>query len=178
MSKLSCVTLLALTCTTTAAAEADELSDAIVALHRALAGHWSGELVEVDPATDTARTVDDAFTFAVTSEDGLNSALWSADSLEWAEYQSDGLYRIRTWTPNVERRVEIRVQVVQAPDASGNGAWTLEGTSTRRDGTQMEYRELFTIDSDVLTLEGGMRPAGSESAFEQRVTGTWSRRAR
>jgi len=66
-----------------APASADEFTDSLPSLKRAMAGHWSGQLTGTDNTGQPFET-EDAFTYAATSEDGLDSATWSAGSLEIA----------------------------------------------------------------------------------------------
>lgn len=154
---------------------ADEFTDSLASLRRAMAGHWSGAVAGTDASGETFETRDD-FTFAVTSEDGLDSATWSADTLEIATQVGDGLYRVRNWNRTGRQGgVEYRVRILEGPDAEGNGTWVLELEQTRSDGVVMELREYFTLNDDSLRMEIEMRPSGSDGPFETTVTGTWSR---
>jgi len=156
-------------------ASADEFTDSLASLRRAMVGHWSGQLSGTD-ASGEKFEVDDDFTFVVTSEDGLDSATWSTDTLEIATYEADGRYRIRNWNrAGRQGGVEYRLRIVQGPDAAGNGAWVLELEQAASDGTAMETLEHFTLDENQLRMEIEMRPAGSDEPFETMVTGTWSR---
>jgi hypothetical protein len=156
-------------------AAADELTDSLASIRRAMVGHWSGELRGTD-ASGEQFEVDDAFTFVVTSEDGLDSATWGADTLEIATYEGGSLYRIRNWTrTGRQNEIPLKVRIVEAPDASGNGSWTLELEQRAADGTIMETLEHFALDQNTLRMTIEMRPAGSDEPFQTEVTGTWSR---
>lgn len=156
-------------------ASADDFTDSLASIRRAMVGHWSGELSGTD-ASGEQFEADDDFTFVVTSEDGLDSANWSADTLEIATYEADGRYRIRNWNRTGRQgETEYRLRIVEDPDVAGNAAWVLELRQTASDGTVMETREHFTLDENTLHMEIEMRPAGSDEPFETMVTGTWSR---
>ncbi len=174
-AKLPSVVVGVLSCVVLAApASADELTDSLASIRRAMVGHWSGELSGTD-ASGQKFEVDDAFTFVVTSEDGLNSATWGADTLEIAMYEGDSVYRIRNWNQSGrQNEIQLRVRIVEDPDASGNGAWMLELQQRASDGTSMETREHFSLDENALRMTIEMRPAGSDEPFETKVTGTWS----
>ena len=175
MRALACAALLPASLIASSAF-ATETEDALAAIHTALAGSWSGTIAVVDPATGQRVEEPDAFVFVVTSEDNLDSAMWSASSLEWAEYQQDGVYRIRNWNPRgVGNDVSIRAAVLEGPDASGDAVWILDGEPEMSDGTLREARETFTLKDGVLTLEGGLRPLGSDEPFSSIVSGTWTR---
>jgi hypothetical protein len=158
-------------------ASADEFTDSLASIRRAMVGHWSGELIGTDASGETFQ-VDDAFTFVVTSEDGLNSATWSTDTFEIATYAGNSVYRIRNWNQSgPQNEIQLQLRIVEDPDASGNGAWVLELQQRTSDGTPMETHEYFTLDGDTLRMNIEMRPAGSDEPFETMVTGTWSREA-
>jgi hypothetical protein len=168
---LSCVVLVA-------PASADELTDSLASIRRAMAGHWSGTLSGTD-ASGEKFEADDAFTFVVTSEDGLDSATWSTDTLEIAMYEGDGRYRIRNWNQTGRsRETRLQVRIVDDPDALGNGAWVLELEQRASNGAVMETREHFTLNENMLHMLIEMRPAGSNERFETTVTGRWSREKR
>jgi hypothetical protein len=165
----------ALSVVLTAPAFADELTDSLASLKRAMAGHWSGRLTGTDN-TGQRFEDEDAFTYVVTGEDGLDSATWSADSLEIAKYEGDGRYVLRSWNrAGRQSETPLRVRVADAPDAAGNGAWVLELEQRAADGKVMETHERFTLAHDTLQMTIDMRPAGSDEPFETMVTGSWSR---
>jgi hypothetical protein len=154
---------------------ADELTDSLAFLKRAMAGHWSGELTGTDN-TGEKFEAEDAFTYVVTSEDGLDSATWSAGSLEIATYEGDGRYSLRSWSrAGRQSETPLRVRVTENPDVAGNGAWVLELEQRASDGTVMEAHEHFTLDDNSLHMTIVMRPAGSNDPFETKVTGMWAR---
>ena len=152
---------------------ADELTDSLASLKRAMAGHWSGQFTGTDN-TGQEFEAEDAFTYVVTSDDGLDSATWSAGSLEIAKYEGNGRYVLRSWNrAGRQSETPLQVRIADDPDAAGNGAW-LELEQRAVDGTVMEAHERFTLaDDTLLTID--MRPAGSDQPFETMVTGTWSR---
>lgn len=155
---------------------AGQIEDDLATIHAALAGAWTGTLAVTDPETGEHVEEPDSFAFVVTSADGLDSAMWSAGSLEWAEYEQDGVYRIRNWNPRGHSNdVRIRLAVIERPDASGNAVWIMDGEPEMSDGTLREARETFTLKDGVLTLEGGLRPVGSDEPFSSIVSGTWTR---
>jgi len=158
-------------------AAADEFTDSLASMRRAMAGHWTGRLSGTDSGGEQF-DVDDEFTFVITSEDGLDSATWSADTLELATYEGDGRYRIRNWTRSGRQGgLEYRLRIVEGPDAAGNGAWVLELEQSADDGSDVEMREHFRLDGNMLGMEIEMRPAGSDDPFETVITGAWSRAA-
>ena len=81
-AKLLSIVVAALSCAVMVApAFADEFTDSLASIRRAMVGHWSGEVSGTD-ASGEKFEADDAFTFVVTSEDGLDSATWGAETLE------------------------------------------------------------------------------------------------
>lgn len=175
-AKLRSITVGALSCAVMVApASADEFTDSLASIRRAMVGHWSGEVSGTD-ASGEKFEADDAFTFVVTSEDGLNSATWSAETLEIATYEGDSVYRIRNWN-QTGRQNEIRLQVriAEDPDPSGNGTWILELQQRASNDTLMDVREHFTLNENTLQMIIEMRPAGSDESFETIVAGRWSR---
>ena len=168
--------LLALSTTALIAhAAADEFTDSLALMRRAMAGHWSGEITGTD-ANGEEFEVDDDFTFVVTSDDGLDSATWSTDTLEIAEYEEDGRYRIRNWhRTGRQGEIQYQLRIVEGPDISGNGGWVLELQQNASDGTVMETREYFELNENTLRMTIEMRPNGSNEQFETMVKGTWSR---
>ena len=157
-------------------ASAAELEDALIAIHAALAGSWAGTVAAVDPETGERSEEADSFAFAVTSEDGLDSTMWNAGFVEWAEYRQDGVYSIRFWNAEGHSNaVSIRFAVLEGPDESGNAVWIMDGEPEMSDGTLRESRETFTLRDNVLTMEGGLRPVGSDEPFSSLVRGTWTR---
>jgi hypothetical protein len=156
-------------------ASADEFTDSLAALKRAMAGHWAGQLTGTDNTGQTFED-EDAFTYVVTSDDGLDSATWSAGSLEMAKYEGDGRYSLLSWNrAGRQSATPLRVRIADDPDAAGNGAWVLELEQRASNGTVMETHERFTLDEDTLRMTIEMRPAGSDEPFETMVTGTWAR---
>jgi hypothetical protein len=154
---------------------ADEFTDSLASLKRAMAGHWSGQLTGTDN-TGQKFEAEDAFTYVVTSEDGLDSATWSAGSLEIAKHEGNGRYMLRSWNrAGRQRETPLQVRIADDPDAAGNGAWVLELEQRAADGSVMEAHERFTLADDTLQMTIDMRPAGSDQPFETMVTGTWSR---
>lgn len=159
-----------------ASAAADELTDSLASIRRAMVGHWTGVVRGFD-ASGEQFDAEDAFTFVVTSEDGLNSATWSADALEVATHEGDGAYRVRNWNrTGRQREVRYQVRIERAPDASGNGDWVLELRQTAADGTAMETLEHFSLNGNAMRMSIEMRPEGSDEPFKAMVTGSWSRR--
>jgi hypothetical protein len=154
---------------------ADEFTDSLASLKRAMAGHWSGALTGIDN-TGERFEAEDAFTYVVTTENGLDSATWSAGSLEIAKYEGDGRYSLRSWSrAGRQSETPLRVRITEIPDAAGKGAWVLELEQRASDGTMMEAHEHFTLDDNSLHMTIVMRPAGSNEPFETKVTGTWER---
>jgi hypothetical protein len=98
---------------------ADEFTDALALLKRAMAGHWSGQLTGTDN-TGQKFEEEDAFTYVVTSEDSLDSATWSAGSLEIATYEGDGRYVLRSWNrAGRQSETPLRARIADEPDAAG-----------------------------------------------------------
>ncbi|HEX6994545.1 MAG TPA: hypothetical protein VF339_10415 [Gammaproteobacteria bacterium] len=158
-----------------APAVADEFTDSLASMRRAMVGHWSGKISGTD-GSGNEFDVDDDFTFVVTSEDGLDSATWSSETLEIATYETDGRYRVRWWNrTGGQGGVEYRLRIVEGPDEQGNGAWVQELEQTGPEGTVMGAREHFRLSGDALRMEIEVRPAGSEEPFETTVVGNWSR---
>lgn len=160
-----------------ASVSADEFTDSLASIRRAMEGHWVGELSGVD-ASGEEFEVNDSFTFVVTSDDGLDSATWSAGSLEIAMHEGDGQYRIRNWNQTGRRgETRYRLRITEKPDKSGNGTWLLELRQRTSDGTLMETLEHFILDEDTLQMTIEMRPAATDEPFHTKVTGTWSRKS-
>jgi hypothetical protein len=179
MMRLGTVGVAMMSCLLAAPSFADEFTDSLSAIRRAMVGPWSGSLSGVDAQSgEEFRIDDDAFTFVITGNDGLDSATWSADLVEIATYEDDARYRIRSWNRSGEpNEIALRARVVEQPDASGNGAWRLEGQWSGPDGTLMDARETFKLHGDTLTMRVEMRRADSADAFETTVTGIWSRQS-
>jgi hypothetical protein len=178
MRRWSTVTVGALGCFVWAApAWADELTDSLASIRRAMVGHWTG-VVSGSDASGEQFEAEDAFTFVVTSEDGLDSATWSADALEVATHEGNGIYRIRNWNrAGRQNEIRYRVRIEKEPDISGNGDWVLELQQTASDGTAMETLEHFSLNGNAMRMSIEMRPEGSNEPFKTMVTGSWSRGA-
>jgi hypothetical protein len=164
-------------CVLAAPASADELTDSLASIRRAMVGHWTG-VVRGSDASGEQFEAEDAFTFVVTSEDGLDSATWSADALEVAKHEGNGIYLIRNWNrAGRQNEIRYRARIEKEPDISGNGDWVLELQQTASDGTAMETLEHFSLNGHAMRMSIEMRPEGSNEPFKTMVTGSWSRRA-
>jgi hypothetical protein len=177
-TKVRSIAVGALACGVLAApAAADELTDSLASIRRAMVGHWTG-VVSGSDASGEHFEAEDAFTFVVTSEHGLDSATWSADALEIATHEGDGVYRIRNWNrAGRQNETRYQVRIEREPDISGNGDWVLELQQTASDGTTMETLEHFSLNGNAMRMSIEMRPEGSDEPFRTMVTGSWSRRA-